>query len=304
MRSRASGSALGVFAIVAATACWASAGVIAQQADLGGFDIAFWRMWMSALMFGAVAALAGRRFTLAWLRPTAWAGVTFGVTAALFFEALNHASVGIATVLAALTPVFAIPVAVRWLDERLTLLAVLAAGGAIGGVALFVAPGYRASGTRPLGVILALASTVLWVGYLFITKRARQQLGTFEFMTGMYITAGIALIPFVLVFGERGLRPPSHGWGWLILLAIVPGFLGHGLLTWAQVHVDMSVASVLLQGEPVGAALLGVIVLGETINAVQALGLVLAVVALAALARGSARAPTAAPIPPPIPVSE
>jgi drug/metabolite transporter (DMT)-like permease len=96
----------------------------------------------------------------------------------------------------------------------------------------------------------------------------------------------------LLLFDEDGVRPPGHGWGWIVLLALLPGFLGHGLLTWAQPYVDLSVSSILLQGEPVGAALAGVLFLGESIGVVQALGMVLAAVSLTFLARRSTRPPS------------
>ena len=99
--------------------------------------------------------------------------------------------------------------------------------------------------------------------------------------------------------------PPAGGWGWIVLLAIVPGFLGHGLLTWAQPLVDLSVSSILLQAEPVCAAIAAAIFLGETIVPIQAAGMVLAAASLAILARSSIRgsedepAATAPPSPTP-----
>jgi drug/metabolite transporter (DMT)-like permease len=160
----------------------------------------------------------------------------------------------------------------------------------VGGVALFVAPGYGDASTSPRGLFLAVGSMVAWVVYLFITKRARSGIGTVEYMTAMNLTAAATLVPLLLAFDDHGVRPPSHGWGWIVLLALLPGFLGHGLLTWAQPLVDLSVSSILLQGEPVGAAIAGAIFLGEDIGLVQAAGMVLAGVSLAALARSSAGA--------------
>ncbi len=113
-------------------------------------------------------------------------------------------------------------------------------------------------------------------------------------MTAMNLVAAVILVPLLLLFEEDGLSPPSHGWGWIILLAVLPGFVGHGLLTWAKPLVDLTVSSILLQGETVGAALAGAIFLGESIGFIQALGMTLAVVALAILARSSTR-PAAAP---------
>jgi drug/metabolite transporter (DMT)-like permease len=57
---------------------------------------------------------------------------------------------------------------------------------------------------------------------------------------------------------------------------------------WAQAHVSLSTTSILLQGEPVGAAAAGVIFLDEPIGPVQVIGMAIATVALVILARHSA----------------
>ena len=281
---------VGVGAVLAATVCWSTAGVLAVKSDARGIPLTFWRVLIVAALFGAVMIAQRRRLTWWAIRQAAPAGAVFGLTAAMFFESVRYTSVGIATVIAALTPVLAMPVAVRFLGERPTRLGILCAAGAVGGVALFVAPGYRDASTSPRGLILAVGSMAAWVVYLFITKRARSGIGTTEYMTAMNLTAAVILLPLLLLFNHDGVRPPTHGWGWIVLLALVPGFIGHGLLTWAQPLVDLSVSSILLQGEPVGAALAGAIFLGEEIRFVQAAGMVLAVGALAVLARSSTRA--------------
>lgn len=282
-------SGLGVGAVLGATVCWATAGVIGVKADLPGLPLTFLRVSLVAAMFAV--AMASQRLRLSWasIRQAAPAGAVFGLTAAMFFEAIRFTSVGIATIIAALTPVLAMPVAVRFLGERPTWLGVACALGAVGGVALFVAPGYGDASSSPRGLVLATGSMLAWVVYLFITKRARSGIGTLEYMTAMNLTAAVLLAPLVLVFDRDGLRPTPSGWGWIILLAVLPGFLGHGLLTWAQPHVELSVSSILLQGETVGAALAGVIFLGERIVPIQVLGMVLAVVALAVLAHSTTR---------------
>lgn len=282
-------SGLGVGAVLAATLCWATAGVIGVKADLPGLPLTFWRVLMVAALFAV--AMASQRLRLTWstIRQAAPAGAVFALTAAMFFESIRHTSVGIATIIAALTPVLALPVAMRFLGERPTLLGAACALGAVGGVALFVAPGYRDASSSPRGLVLATASMLTWVAYLFITKRARSGIGTLEYMTAMNLTGAAILLPLVLLWGRDGMRPPTSSWGWILLLAVLPGFLGHGLLTWAQPHVDLSVSSILLQGETVGAAIAGVIFLDETIAPIQAAGMVLAVAALAVLAQSTTR---------------
>lgn len=284
--------ALGVFAILAATACWSSGGVLAKQADLPGPQLAFWRLVIVALVFGALAAATGRRITWPMLRRSLIGGLLFGVNLAVWFEALRATTVGIATVFSALTPVLALVLGAGLLRERVTTLAVACALAAVGGVVLFVVPGFSSGGTTARGPVLAFLAVVIWVAYLFVTKRAREGVGTIEYLLCMSAVAAVSLIPFLLVSSE-GLRAPDHGWGWIVALAVIPGSVGHGLLAWAQPHVPMSVAGVLLQGEPVGAALAGAILLGEHLGPVQGLGLTVAFVALAVLTRASTSGPAA-----------
>jgi len=279
-------SSLGVVAVLAATACWASAGVLAKNADLPGVVVAFWRLVIVAGVFGTIALVTKRRITLTMIRRSVPGGLLFGVNLAVWFEALRHASVGIATVTAALTPVLTLLIGGRMLGEPITALALGCAAGAIGGVVLFVVPGFAASGTTPLGLSLAMAAIFIWVAYLFVTKRAREGVGTIEYLLCMAVVAAVSLLPVLIA--TEGLSPPDHGWGWLLALAIIPGCLGHGLLAWSQAHVPLSTSGILLQGEPVGAAIAGVLFLGETMVPLQIAGLVVTFGALAVLTRATA----------------
>ncbi|MCC6435921.1 MAG: DMT family transporter [Acidimicrobiales bacterium] len=276
----------GVIAILAATACWSSGGVLAKNADHPGVVLAFWRLLIVTTVFGVILVATGRSITWPMLKRSIPGGLLFGCNLAVWFEALRHATVGIATVTGALTPVLAMLIGWRLLGERISGLAMACAAGAVGGVIIFVVPGFAASGTTALGMGLAFAAILLWVCYLLVTKRAREGVGTIEYLFLMASVATVSLLP-VLLASEEGRSVPDHGWGWIIALALIPGSIGHGLLAWAQAHVPLSTAGILLQGEPVGAAIAGAIFLGETIGALQALGLLLAFIALAVLTRAT-----------------
>jgi drug/metabolite transporter (DMT)-like permease len=244
-----------------------------------------------AVVFASLAVGTGRRLTWPMLRRSLPGGMLFGVNLAVWFDALRFTTVGIATVFAALVPVLGLIVGKLLFAEQITRLAVVCAAGAVAGVVLFVVPGFSATGTTPRGLIGSMVAMLIWVGYLLATKRARVGVGTVEYLLCMSAVAALSLIPFMLLFTNEGLAPPSHGWGWLVALAIVPGCLGHGLMAWAQAHVPMSTASILLQGETVGAALAGAVFLHEPLGLVQVVGLLLAVAALAALTRSSTTGP-------------
>lgn len=274
-------------AILLATACWSSGGVIAKRADLPGVQLAFWRLAVVALIFAGLALATRRRITVDMVRVSLLGGLLFGVNLAAWFEALRHTTVGIATVTGALTPVVALVVGNRLLGERITPLALGCATAVMSGIVVFVVPSFGASGSSLGGIVLALIAITLWVSYLFATKQARDSIGSIEYLFCMAAVAAISLVPYLLIFTDEGLRPPTHGWGWLIALAVIPGSIGHGLLTWAQPHVPLSTSGILLQGEPVGAAIAGAIFLGESFGPLQAIGLAMVFAALAVLTRAT-----------------
>ena len=59
---------------------------------------------------------------------------------------------------------------------------------------------------------------------------------------------------------------------WFVLLAIIPNLLGHTLFNWALKWVSTNVISIAILFEPVGAAILAYIILGEYLNASQIIG--------------------------------
>lgn len=291
-RGSAGERSLGIAAVLAATLCWSFGAVLGKAADAPGVVLTFWRLWMGVAIFGTVALVARAWPSWADLRAAAPAGVLFGLNLCLFFSAINHTTVVNASIVGALTPVAMLPVAVRFLGEELTILKASCAAVAVVGVvvAVLVAEGGGGAdggGSTVLGDSLALASLAVWIVYLFATKRARATTGTIQLLTGLTMVAAVTVTPFALL-GPYDLGAiDGAGWLWLALLALVPGAVGHGLVAWAQRHVDASVSSVLMQAEPVGSTLAAALLLGEAVNGRQAAALAAVVAALIALAWGS-----------------
>jgi len=60
----------------------------------------------------------------------------------------------------------------------------------------------------------------------------------------------------------------------LLLLAVVPQLIGHTTFNWALKFLSATVVAVLILGEPIGATLLALCFLGETVSGLKAVGLV------------------------------
>jgi drug/metabolite transporter (DMT)-like permease len=64
----------------------------------------------------------------------------------------------------------------------------------------------------------------------------------------------------------------SLDWVYVLAMAIGPGLVGHGLMTWAQSHVDVTLASLLGLMSPVISTVAAWFVFGESLTPWQIVG--------------------------------
>jgi len=122
-----------------------------------------------------------------------------------------------------------------------------------------------AVGPRPLyGNALALTGAVAAAGYVLAGRSLRQRISLVPYVTVVYGVCVLVLLSFVLAAGHPLTGYPPREWLLFVGLAAGPGLLGHTVLNWALAHLESSVVSVSLLGEPVGATLLAVAFLSET----------------------------------------
>ena len=278
----------GIFAVLGATVAWSFGGVLAKSVGAPGVVTTMWRNWAAAALWLALAALTHQLPSRADLRRSIPAGMLFGVNLALFFSSLQYIPIVSALIVIALTPVAMMPVARRLLGERITAARLACALLAVSGVIAYtvVAPsGGNGVTARPLlGYSLVIAAMTLWVAYLVVSKRVRSTMSTVPFLSSISLVGAIVVTPVVFVLGQDPRAVDGRGWLWIVLLAIGPGMMAHGLVAWAQRHVDASVSSVLMQAETIGAAVIAWVVLDERLTSAQIAALSVVLVALVALA--------------------
>jgi len=137
-------------------------------------------------------------------------------------------------------------------------------------------------GPRPLyGNALALFAAVMAAGYVLAGRSLRQRIALVPYVVVVYGVCTVSLLGIVLLEGHALTGYPAGEW-WIFLgLAIGPGLFGHTVLNWALAHLESSVVSVSLLGEPVGATILALVILSEIPTAATVAG---GVVVLAGIA--------------------
>jgi len=222
-------------------------------------------------------------------------GLALAAHFAAWFESLAWTSVAASVTLVQSQPVFVALGAWALLSERVTrrvaggiVLAVagivtMSVGDLFGGVV----------GTNPLlGNGLALVGAVMAAAYVLAGRSLRQRLALIPYVVVVYsvCTAGL----FALVVAQNQPLTGYAGQEWLVFvgLAVGPGLLGHTVINWALGHLESSVVSVSLLGEPIGASLLAAVLLAETPTLLTVVGggIVLAGIVTTATGRSSEQA--------------
>lgn len=285
------GHRLGIVAVSMANVFWSFGGVLGKSTGASGEVLSFWRMWVATAVMLVVAVAMRRVPTWPDIRRAAPLGALFGLNICAFFITLEYVSIAIALIVGALTPVVALPIAARFMGEQLSPTKIGCAIVAVGGVVLAVlaAPGGGADANTAIGYAWAVASLLVWVAYLLVSKRVREQVDTVQFMTVMS-GAGAVMVSAIVVAVSADLGEVSGtDWWWVVMLAIGPGLIGHGLVAWAHPRVDSSVSSLLIQAEPVGASIAAWVFLDQRVSLVQGIAMVVVLVALGYLASREAR---------------
>jgi drug/metabolite transporter (DMT)-like permease len=212
------------------------------------------------------------------------ATIGYGTEAALFFSALNHGKAGAVTLLFYLYPVW-VMLATIALDRRppgwrLFVALLLALGGSavviVGGGDVEVAP---------LGILLALATSLVYTGYLITADRTIRK--TDPVTAAAWLGAGAATsnVIFVFAFGVHDL-PDASSWPFLVGMAVFSAGAFAAMLGGLQLvgAVRNAIIGVM---EPLGVAMLASFFLDEPITAPTAIGgtLILGGAILATLVR-------------------
>jgi drug/metabolite transporter (DMT)-like permease len=258
--------------LAAAVAAVSVGAILVRLSEAPSAVAAFYRVVFTTAPLAGVAAWRYRddfaRIRARDLGFAVLSGVALAVHFAAWFESLRWTSVAASVTLVQAQPVFVALGAWLLLRERVT-------GRMAGGIAVAVVGmasmslgdflGGTLVGPRPLyGNGLALLGAVAAAAYVLAGRSLRQRVALVPYVTVVYGVCAAVLLAVVLANDHSLVGYPAREWLLFAGLAAGPGLLGHTVLNWALAHLESSVVSVSLLGEPVGATLLAVALLSET----------------------------------------
>ncbi|HEX6247785.1 MAG TPA: EamA family transporter [Nocardioidaceae bacterium] len=256
--------------------------------DVPASALAASRMLLTAVVFGAIAVALGSRrgILLAARQAPAWfAGAGQGAFNLFFLAAMKEAGVAVGTLVA----IGAAPVITGLITRHVTRLWLLATTVAVAGLALLVVGQQSTSmAASPLGIALALGAAASYATYIVAGNAAEARgLDTQSFLAAAFAVSALLTLPW-LILGE--LAWVTTGGGALLLgyLVLVPTILAYSFFNRGLRGVRSSTASTLALVEPVVAATLAYVLLGERLGALGLVGAGMILLGLLLIVRSAA----------------
>jgi probable blue pigment (indigoidine) exporter len=260
------------------------------------------RFWVSIPILWAFAHARGVRPTGAVLRRTAPAGILFGTNLALVFVTLQHTSVAVLAVITALQPGLVMLVAGPLLGERPGRWHVGWTAIGIAGVGVVVLGGDPEVRGDAGGIALGVGALVTFTGYYVLNRqiRAATAMDPVQWMAAVTVFAGLTVTPLALATSSWDDYRQLAGldWFYVAFVAVVVGIVGHTLMSWSHRFVAASRSSLYLLAMNVVAVSAAWPLHDEPVTALQVLGGLVVLGAVAAVLSRPAATRVDGPAPP------
>ncbi|MDM7852752.1 DMT family transporter [Pseudochrobactrum kiredjianiae] len=288
---------LGIICVLIASFLWGTTGTAATFApEVGPLAIGAVAMGVGGLLQALLALRALKRDKLKLQRH--WLLVFFGAVSVAvyplaFYSSMYLAGVTIGTVVTlGSAPLFS--ALIEWAVDHKTLSKQWIAGAALGlsGIVLLcffgggaheAASATTATGTTVAGILLGLVGGLTYALYAWVAHRLMcKGISSGAAMGSIFGAGGLLLMPVLLFTGGALLI----SWNNALVgayMAIVPMFTGYVLFGYALARISVSTATTVTLTEPVIAALLAVVIVGENLSPLGWLGALLVILCLVIL---------------------
>ena len=279
--------ALGIFSV-----SWAA--IFVRFCDAPAVIIAFYRLGISTLILAAgYRWFGGGSLLKLEVRSYLWillSGLFLGIHFIAWIEAVQRIPVFTASTLATTHPIVVGLVSWLFLGERmhrylgagiaLSFLGAVFMGWSGGG------PESAGLGEDRLGYALAVGASLGFSAYVLIGRKVRRTVGLLDYILPTYGAAALFVLVIVLLRGVEFTGYDAQTYAMFLLLASVPTVVGHSSFNWALRYVSATLVTVSVLGEPVGAAVLAVLFLGETPSPLKLLSGLVILIGIYLAARG------------------
>ncbi|MFF5792373.1 DMT family transporter [Paeniglutamicibacter sp. NPDC012692] len=297
------GRMLAIGAITVTSILWGTTGTAATFApDAGPLAIGAAALGVGGILQALIAIpalLANRARLRANLPLVAVGAVAVAIYPLAFYSSMHLAGVALGTVVSLASAPLASGV-LEWFVQRTPLGRwwMVAAGlGIIGSVLLCLskmAAGPEDAGNTIAGMALGLVAGATYACYSWCARRLMDRgVGRSASMGAVFGAGGVLLLPVLFLTGAPLIATPQ-AFAVAAYMALVPMFLGYVLFGYGLARLGASTATTITLSEPAVAAILAVVIVGETLSPAGWSGLAIigAALVVLAVAPATSAAPT------------
>lgn len=267
--------------------------IFVRLSEVGPVSTAFWRLALALvpLLFFTTrggTARGGTPRTLGDIVLVSLPGLLLAVELVAWHLSLHMTSVANATLLVNMAPVFVVLYSWLVLRQSPGRLFTLALALTVAGVVILKGGPLALGGGDLAGDAVAIFAAMLYAAYILALGKMRERFSTSSIMIWSSGAGAALIFPFAL-WSEPTLLPLSlAGWAVLVALSWLSQAGGQGLITFALAWLSAAFSSLTLLLQPVVAAVLAWLVLGEALTLEQAIGgsIVLVGIGIARAAQG------------------
>ncbi|HEX7003323.1 MAG TPA: DMT family transporter [Trueperaceae bacterium] len=252
--------------LLIAVAAVSLSAIFIRLAQAPGVVVASQRMLIAALLLAPITWRGVRRtpFTRKSLAFTVLAGVFLAIHFATWISSLSFTTVAASVTIVCSNPLWVALFSWLFLGKPPSLTMLMGVLLAVLGGAM-IAFGDLTGGSAPLlGDALALVGALTVSAYLLLGRTAqREGLSLGAYAGSAYTISALLLLPVPALFGFPYLGYDAATYGWIFLLAALPQLVGHTGVNYAMKFLDPTLVTTVILLEPIGAALLALLLFAE-----------------------------------------
>jgi drug/metabolite transporter (DMT)-like permease len=264
---------LAVGALLLGALAIGSSALFVKVSETAPVATAFWRVFLALPFLWAWSVIGqGHRHRASFAGERGLlitAGLFFAGDLAFWHWSIILTSVANSTLLANLAPIFVTLAAWLLFHKQLGMKFVIGLAIALTGMVVLIGGDFRLSAREIVGDGLGIVTAMFYAGYQLSVTRLRARIATSTLMAWSGLFTTIVLLPAAVIAGGQLLPVSGSGWIKLIALALIAQVAGQSLIAYAMAHLPATFSSVGLLFQPVAAAVLAWLLLGESLGWLQ-----------------------------------
>ncbi|MDB5032574.1 DMT family transporter [Mucilaginibacter sp.] len=208
-------------------------------------------------------------------------GVVFASDIAVWNLSLKLISATVSTLLSNLAPVWVGLLSYLLFKKKSGSLFWIGTAIAVTGMVILIGISNLLHLQFNIGIVLAVASSLLYSIYILITKDILKRISTIPFMFYNMLASGVFLLILCGVFGNGLLHFNIKTWGCFAVMGIICQLTGWITINYAISHLESTKVALTLLSQTVIAGLLAVLILNESLQLKEIIGSVIVLAGIA-----------------------